>query len=59
MGAKLMNRCKQEQMGTKEYGEMMKIIQTPEDGRVPAKEAKIGTSKDKRKESREKSIRDL
>ena len=31
MGAKLMNCCKPEQMGTKEYGKMFKRIQTLED----------------------------
>ena len=45
MGPKLMNCCTPEQMGTKEYGKMMKRIQTQEDGRVPAKEAKNGGQK--------------
>ena len=40
MGPKLINWCKLEQMGTKEHGKLIKRIQTPEDGRVPAKEAK-------------------
>ena len=44
-----MNCCKLEQMGTKEHGKMLKRIQTPEDGRIPAKEAKTGGSKDNRK----------
>ena len=35
-----MNCCKPEQMGTKEYSKMMKIIQALEDGRVPAKDAR-------------------
>ena len=39
MGPKLMNCGKPEQMGTKEYGKMLKRIQTLEDGRIPAKEA--------------------
>ena len=39
MGPELMNCCKPEQMGTKEYGKMLPIIQLLEDGRVPAKEA--------------------
>ena len=39
MGPKLMNCCRPERMGTKEYGKMLKRIQTLEDGRVPAKEA--------------------
>ena len=36
MGPKLMNCCKLERMGTKEYGKMLKRIQTLEDRRVPA-----------------------
>ena len=40
MGPKLMNCCKQEQVGTKEYGNMLKRFQVPEDGRVPAEEAR-------------------
>ena len=39
MGPELMNCCKPEQMDTKEHGNMMKRIQTQEDGKVPAKEA--------------------
>ena len=40
MGPKQVNCSRPEQMGTKEFGKMMKIIQTLEEGRVPAKEAK-------------------
>ena len=40
MGPKLMNCCRPEQMGTKEFGKMLKKNQTLEEGRVPAKEAK-------------------
>ena len=40
MGPKLMNCCRQEQMGTKEFGKMLKRIQVLKDGRVPAKEGK-------------------
>ena len=39
MGPKLMNCCKPEPMGTQGHGKMLKRIQTPEDGRIPAKEA--------------------
>ena len=39
MGPKLMNCCRPEQAGTKEYGKMIKRIEILEDGRVPAKEA--------------------
>ena len=40
MGPKLMNCCRLEQMGTKEFGKMLKRIQTLEEGRVPGKETK-------------------
>ena len=40
MGLKLMNCCKPELMGTKEYGKMLKRIQDLEDSGVPAKEAR-------------------
>ena len=40
MGPMLMNCCKLEQMGTKEFGKMLKSTQTLEEGGVPAKEAK-------------------
>ena len=40
MGPILMNCCKPEQVGTKEYGKMLKRIQVLEDGRVPTKEAR-------------------
>ena len=40
MGPKLVNCCKLEQMGTKEFGKMVKRIQFLEEGRVPAKETK-------------------
>ena len=40
MGPKQMNCCRPEQMGTKEFGKMLKRDQTLEEGRVPAKEAK-------------------
>ena len=39
-GAKLVCCCGLEQTGTKELSKMMKRIQTLEEGRVPAKEAK-------------------
>ena len=57
MGPKLMNCCRPEQVGTKEHGKILKIIQVLEGGRVPAKEAKNGELKDKKGESREESIR--
>ena len=53
-----MNCCTSEQVGTKEYGKMLKRIRILEDGRVPVKET--GNWKiegQKVEESREKSIR--
>ena len=50
--------CQPEQMGTKEFDKKFKTIQTFEDCGVPATEAQNGGSKDKRKEPRERSIRD-
>ena len=40
MGPKLLNCCKPEQVGTKEYGKMIKRILVFEDGRVPPEEAR-------------------
>ena len=40
MEPKLINCCMPEPMGTKEFGDMVKRLQTLEEGRVPAKEAK-------------------
>ena len=40
MGPKLLICCRPEQMGTKEFDKILKIIQTLEESRVPAKEAK-------------------
>ena len=40
MGPKLLNCCRPEPMDTKEFGKMMKRIQTLKGRRVPAKEAK-------------------
>ena len=40
MGPKLMNCCKREQVGTKEHDKMLKRIQVPEGGRVPAQKAR-------------------
>ena len=49
MGPKGMNCRRPEQVGTKEYGKMLKRIQTLEHGRVLSKEAKIGESRTKEK----------
>ena len=48
---------KLEQMGTKEFGKMMKRIQILEDGRVPAKEANNWRIEGEKKELRDRSIR--
>ena len=40
LGPELMNCCKPEQVGTKQYGKMLKRIQVLEEGSVPAKEAR-------------------
>ena len=40
MGPKLVNCCKPEKVGTKEYGKMLKRIEVLEDGRVLAKETR-------------------
>ena len=42
MGPKLMNCCKPEQMGTKEYDKMLKRIQVLEDGRSQPQRQRIG-----------------
>ena len=50
-----MNCCKPEQVGTTEYGQMVKRIQILEDGRVPANEAmnwKIGGQKRRKTKKR-------
>ena len=39
MGPKLVKCCRPEQMGTKDFGKVVKRLQTPEEGRVPANEA--------------------
>ena len=49
--------AKAEQMGTKAYGKMLKMMQVLEDGRVPAKEARSSRIEGQREELREKSIR--
>ena len=40
MGPKLVNCCRPEQLGTKEFGKLMKRIQILDEGTVPAKETK-------------------
>ena len=54
---KVMNCCKPEQVGTKEYGNMLKRIQVLEDGRVPAKEARNWKIEGHKAQSRGKNIR--
>ena len=57
MGPELMNCCGPEQMGTKEFGKLLKRIETLEERRVPARETKNWRIEENRKELREKSIR--
>ena len=47
MGPQLMNCCRPEQMDTKEFGKMVKRIQTLEEGRVPSKEFENRVRKEK------------
>ena len=51
MGPKPASCCMPEAMGTKEFGKMVKRIQTLEEGRVPTKEAKNWRSDGKKKKS--------
>ena len=51
-----MNCCKPERRGTKEYGDMLKRIQTLEDGGVPAKEANNWRIEGQKKKSRERQM---
>ena len=46
MGPKLLKCCRPEQVGTKEHGKHLKIIQVLEDGRVLAKEGGNSTQKE-------------
>ena len=57
MEVKLMNCCKPEQMGTKEYGKMLKMIQVLEMVGSWQRRQEAEGLKDKRQELREKSIR--
>ena len=55
MGPKLLNCCKLEHVGTKEYGNMTKQIQVLEDGRIPSESPrnwKIEGQKKKNHENR-------
>ena len=53
-----MNSCKPEQVGTKEHGKMLKLIQVLEDGRVPAKEARNWKIERKTRRSQGKNTED-
>ena len=57
MGPKLMNCCRPEQVGTKEHGKMLKLVQVLEDGRILQRRQQIEKLKDKKRESLEMSIR--
>ena len=56
MAPKLMNCCKLEQVGTKEYGKMAKRIQVLENGRVPAKEARSWRIEGQKRRIHEKRV---
>ena len=57
MGPKLVNCCKPEQVGTKEHGKMLKLIQVLEYGGSWQRRQEARGLKDKREEIREKRIR--
>ena len=57
MGPKLMSCCRPEQMDTKEFGKMVKRIQTWRKEESQPKRQKIGKSREKRKELRERNIK--
>ena len=59
MGPKLMNCCRTERMGTKEYGEMLKTLHTVEDGRFQAKEATNWRIEGQKKKSTRKEYQRL
>ena len=60
MGSKLTNCCMPEPVGTKEFGKMVKRIQTLEEGRVPAKEeAKNWRIEGEKKRTTRKKHREL
>ena len=50
MGPKWMNCCKPVQVGTNEYGKMLKRIQILEDGRVPVRGARNWRIEEKKEE---------
>ena len=59
MGPTLINCCMPEPMGTKDFGKMVKRIQTLEEGRVPAKEAKNWRIEEEKKRITRKEYRRL
>ena len=54
-----MNCCKPEQVGTKEYGKMLKRIQVLEGGRIPAREARNWKSEGQKRRITRKEHRRL
>ena len=59
MAPKLINCCMPEPIGTKEFGTMVKRLQTLEEGRVPAKEAKYWRIEGEKKRITRKECRRL
>ena len=53
-----MNRCKPEQVGTKEHGELLKRVQVLEDGRIPAKRARNLKTEGQREKDYKKRIQE-
>ena len=58
-GTKIMNCRKPEQVGTKEYGKVLKRIQAVEDGGIPAKEARNWKIEEQKRWIRRKEYRRL
>ena len=56
LGPKLMNCCEREQVGTKEHGQMLKLIQVLENRRILAKEAENWEIEGQKKENHEKRV---
>ena len=55
-GMEAENSCRPERMGTKAKGKMLKIIQTFEDGRVPAKEENNWRIEGQKEKNHEKGV---
>ena len=56
MGPKLLNCCRPEKMGTQEFGKMLERIETLEEGRVPATDAKHGDLREREEKNYKKGV---